>query len=228
MGSINNMKLRNTTLFSVIGTEKYFNDTIKAVKHCMKCVDFEKVKIVSCIPFKSNEVECIHIEPITHIKYCYLMMYHLKDIIDTDFCLTVQSDGFIIDVNHWTDKFFEYDYIGAPWLDMKAKNNVGNGGFSLRSKRFLDTSAKMDYKPDIQFQPHIKPGELVTPEDWFCCVYMYDEMIKNGIKFPSIDLAYQFSVEHPSFFKTFNRSKIETYKSFGFHGNFNIAGMMLL
>lgn len=222
------MKLNNTTLISVVGTEKYFNNTVKAVLHCMKCVNFDSVKIISCVPFKSEKIECIPIKQINQIEYCTLLTNHLKDIVDTDFCLTVQSDGFIIDGSYWTDEFFEYDYIGAPWLDMKSKNNVGNGGFSLRSKKFLETSSTFSYRPDIQFQPHIKPGELPTPEDWFCCVYMYDEMVKNGIKFPSIDLAYQFSVEHPSFFKTFNRSKIETYKSFGFHGNFNTAGMRLL
>jgi hypothetical protein len=228
MASINKIKLDNTTLISVIGTEKYFDSTMKAVKHCMNYADFEKIKIITCIPFKSEEIECIHIKPITNIQYSYLMMYHLKDIVDTDFCLTIQSDGFIVDGKYWTNEFFEYDYIGAPWLDMKTKNRIGNGGFSLRSKKFLKVSSTLEYRADIQFQPNIKPGELVTPEDWFCCVYMYDEMIKNGIKFPSIDLAYQFSVEHPSFFKKFNRSKIETYKSFGFHGNFNTAGMNLL
>ena len=222
------MKLNNTTLISVIGTDKYFNATIQAVKHCMKHVEFEKIKIVSCIPFKSDKIECIHIKPISQLEYGVLLTKYLKDIIDTDYCLTVQSDGFIIDGNYWNDEFFEYDYIGAPWLDIKAKNNVGNGGFSLRSKKFLEVSSTFNYRPDIQFQPHIKPGELITPEDWFCCVYMYDEMIKNGIKFPSMSLAYQFSVEHPSFFKIYNRSKIETYKSFGFHGNFNTAGMKLL
>ena len=57
----------------------------------------------------------------------------------------------------WSDDFLEYDYIGAPWpnskngkVDLKKynkniadqiienidKNQVENGGFSLRSKNF--------------------------------------------------------------------------------------------
>jgi len=221
-------QLKNTTLFAVVGSEEYLLDTIKAVEHCMKYVKFDKVKVASCVLFESNEITCVPIKKISKIEYCYLFLYHLKNIIDTDFCLTVQSDGFVIDGNHWDDKFFEYDYIGAPWLQFKEKNCVGNGGFSLRSKKFIQECSKLEYNSKIDFKQNIPKDQLITPEDWFSCVYSYDRMTSMGIKFADINTAYSFSVEHPSFFKQYDRNNIATYKSFGFHGNFNTAGMRLL
>ena len=41
-------------------------------------------------------------------------------------------------------RFFDYDYIGAPWPN-NFVNRVGNGGFSLRSKKFLELTAKIPY-----------------------------------------------------------------------------------
>jgi hypothetical protein len=110
----------------------------------------------------------------------------------------------------------------------EVKNQIGNGGFSLRSQKFLHSAKTLSYNSKLQFQKHIPAGELVTPEDWFACCYSYDEMIKNGVKFPSINLAYKFSVEHPSVFKNYDRYNILTYNSFGFHGSFNLAAMQLL
>ena len=222
------IKLKNTTLFSVIGSEEYFINTIKAVQHCMSLVDFEDIKIASCVPFSSDKIKCLQIKKLDKIQYSHLFLYHLKEIIDTDFCLNIQSDGFIIDGNNWNDDFFQYDYIGAPWLQFKEKNCVGNGGFSLRSKKFIEACSKLEYNPKIDFKQNIPKEKLITPEDWFCCVHSYEKMISQDIKFADIHTAYSFSVEHPSFFKKYDRNDISTYKSFGFHGNFNTAGMKLL
>ena len=55
----------------------------------------------------------------------------------------VSEDG-----NRWRDEFLEYDYIGAPWnVPAGSRNNIGNGGFSLRRK-FLEVSSKLRYNPD--------------------------------------------------------------------------------
>ena len=63
----------------------------------------------------------------------------LKKYIDTDFCLIIQGDGFVIHPENWTDEFLKYDYIGAPWRNLAHYSfiRVGNGGFSLRSKKLL-------------------------------------------------------------------------------------------
>ena len=50
--------------------------------------------------------------PINNMKdYARYMIYHLHEHVDTEFVLTVQHDGFIINPLAWTDEFFDYDYV---------------------------------------------------------------------------------------------------------------------
>lgn len=221
------LSLSDVTLVSVCGNAKFLVGIIKAARYCMKNTDFGKVKILSNVDVKVSDIEIIKIPTLDKEKYCTFSLYELPSYIDTEYCLTFQGDGFIINHNLWKNEFFDYDYIGAPWTQ-EVINNVGNGGFSLRSKKFLFSAKTLEYNSKIQFQPHIAAGELVTPEDWFACCYSYKEMVHMGVKFPSVALAYDFAVEHPSIYKNYNRFDIKTYNSFGFHGNFNKAAMSLL
>ena len=61
---------------------------------------------------------------------------------------------------------------------------MGNGGFSLRSKKFLEYSSQF------------KECGLFA-EDIFLTVLNYDLAIKNNINFPDVELAYSFSAEIP-------------------------------
>lgn len=221
------MKLKDVTLVSVCGDSRFLIDIVKAARHCMKHVEFGSVKILSNIYTTFEGIEVVKIPSLDKEQYCTFSMYELPKYIDTEYCLTFQGDGFIIDPKMWSEKFLNYDYIGAPWLS-EEKNNVGNGGFSLRSKKFLHSASKLTYNSKIQFQKHIPAGQLITPEDWFICCYSYDEMINMGVKFADIETAYAFSVEHPSQIKNYDRFNIDTYQSFGFHGSFNKAAMSLL
>lgn len=232
------MHFDNITLVTIVGLPKHAFPTYLALKKCLKQCSFKDIKIISCTEIPHCDLPIIKIPETTRESYSEFCVTYLKDYIDTDFCMTFQQDGFIIDTKYWTDEFLNYDYIGAPWLmsefDLqnirlnKPFNLVGNGGFSLRSKKFLSDAATIKYNPNLKFQAHIEAGVLATPEDWFICSYNYTDMIDKGIKFPSIKLAYQFSVEHPSAHKVFNRDNLESYKSFGFHGQFNTAAMKLL
>ena len=44
----------------------------------------------------------------------------------------------MLDGAAWRPEFLDYDYIGAVWPHVLDKYNVGNGGFSLRSKALLE------------------------------------------------------------------------------------------
>lgn len=221
------MNIKDTTLVSVCGDGKFLIDIVKAAQHCIKMATFTKIKILSNVKLNIDGIEFVKIPPLNKEKFSVFCMYELPKYIDTEYCLTFQGDGFIINPELWKDEFFNYDYIGAPWVH-ELKNQVGNGGFSLRSQKFLHCATKLKYNSAIQFQINIPAGELITPEDWFTCCYSYDEMTEMGVKFADIQTAYSFSVEHPSFMKNFDRFKLETYNSFGFHGSFNKAAMFLL
>lgn len=140
------------------------------------------------------------------VDYNKFMVEHLNSVVKTDFVITVQSDGFIINPTLWQNKFFEYDYIGAPW---PWHGVCGNGGFSLRSKKFLETSAKLKY-----ISNHEEYG--ICPEDNFLCLKKYnrDFFINNGIKFAESNVAIEFSFEHPIPSSSYR----DPSKSFGFHG----------
>lgn len=156
--------------------------------------------------------------------FCESFVQQTKRYISGDFCLNVQHDSTIIDSSMWTDEFLEYDYVGAPWpmsiiqsSDMvngkiaNIRNTVGNGGFSLRSRKFVEESSKLEM--------HHKN------EDLNACVFNFEKMVEKGIKFAPPELAAKFSVEHPTPYNMFDRDLLLTYGSFGFHGEFNKAGM---
>ena len=158
------------------------------------------------------------------IGFCESFVQQTNKYIMDDFCLNVQHDSTIIDVEHWDDKYLEYDYVGAPWpmsiiqaSDMVAgrieeiPNVVGNGGFSLRTRKLVEESSKLGWEH--------------KNEDLNICVFNYETMTSNGIKFAPPELAGRFSVEHPTEYNVFNRDLLFTYNSFGFHGEFNNAGM---
>lgn len=127
-------------------------------------------------------------------EYSEFVIKKLPDYIQTDFVLIVQYDGYIIKPEAWADEFLQYDYIGAPWWFMHS-NNVGNGGFSLRSKAMLNAC------------------KIITdchPEDGMIREHR-QELEAMGIKFAPEEIAARFSWEH--------NGKYEVYKgSFGFHG----------
>lgn len=65
--------------------------------------------------------------------------------ITTSHALMIEWDAGIRDVGMWRDEFLQYDYIGAPWpleyLEVWGGDpecNVGNGGFTLLSKKLSD------------------------------------------------------------------------------------------
>jgi hypothetical protein len=201
----------------------------------MKNIDFKSVKLLSNVTVPLDDIEVIEIPELDIEKYSVFCLYDLPQYITTDFCLTIQHDGFIINPELWHNKFYYFDYIGAPWAYTEQRtitythhNYVGNGGFSLRSQKFLQSAKTLKYNSKIKFQAHIQAGELPTPEDWFVCTHSYRKMLDMNVRFADPRTAYQFSVEHPSNLHPYQPDNITTYKSFGFHGKFNTAAMELL
>ncbi len=70
--------------------------------------------------------------------YSHFMIKDMAQYIETEFVLVVQWDGYVLDPAAWSDSFFQYDYIGARWGFYDDGMTVGNGGFSLRSRKLVD------------------------------------------------------------------------------------------
>lgn len=151
----------------------------------------------------------------------HLTLRRIPQIVETDFNLIVQNDGFAVNREAWTDAFLQYDYIGATWPHCDVGENVGNGGFCLRSKKLYE--ALKVIKPEVDFF-HLSQkfagiesysdrfGHRSVPEDYVICTLYRQQLIEDfGIRFAPLELAEQFSVEH-------NYESSWLGKSFGFHG----------
>lgn len=172
-------KLPNITLFGLDGVNI---ERLKvAANICQEEFEFGAVKLLSAIP--DTDPRVVAIRPVTSIEeYSRFFMKELNDFVDTEFVLVIQYDGFILNPEAWTDDFLEYDYIGAPWW-YRDKKNVGNGVFSLRSKKLLEI---------LQQDPHIK---RFHPEDHCICRTYGNYLKEHGIRFAPEKLAARFSIE---------------------------------
>ena len=169
----------------------------EVLEHCMSCCDFGVVKILTSLPCKNTYD--VAIDPLTCIEdVSHFMIKKLADYFDTEHCLIVQHDGFIIYPETWTNDFLKYDYIGAPWpvslLYPGCDNSyvVGNGGFSLRS---------------LKLQKALQSLEIDSchPEDAQICQTHRPALESLGMKFASKEVASIFSIENGTLDKQFGQ-----------------------
>lgn len=134
--------------------------------------------------------------------YSRFMLRELAPHIDSRFALIIQWDGYVIDPKAWNAQFFDYDYIGAKWPWHQDGMNVGNGGFSLRSKKLLEatSSSAFDYL------------EGVNEDDQICRHHRHALIGQHSIRFAPVSVADQFSYEYAA----------PDTPTFGFHGLFNM------
>jgi hypothetical protein len=208
MGKIN---LENVTLMGIDCVD--VTRLQKAMDITEEQIDFAETKLLTSI--KNDDPRWVEINHISNIEaFSEFCIRELTNYVDTEYVLLVQYDGFVLNPESWLDTFLEYDYIGAPWYikdefwfkmfniprELTGQHIVGNGGFSLRSKKFLEASSKLASEG--------KFGKY-HPEDLVMCVYDKELMDNEGIKFAPYEVARNFSVEGHD----------EVYKSqFGFHG----------
>ena len=170
-------------------------------------VSIQKCSFKEAILFTDEEIEgkfnCVKIQKIKSIlDYNDFLLNKLHNYIRTEFVIVIQWDGYITNPKAWDDVFFEYDYIGAVWPQYAGEMNVGNGGFSLRSKRLLDAITDNRFK-------HLNEE---NEDNAICRTNRAFLEREYGINFADEEIANKFSYEQTT-------PLIET---FGFHGLWNI------
>jgi hypothetical protein len=146
-------------------------------------------------------------------------MGRLAGRFDTEHVLIVQNDGFPI--RSGLEAFLgTYDYWGAPWIAGREDRvtrmllhhgyDVGNGGFSLRSRKLCELGAwyyhrKYKLIPDCY---------LVTEDFYFCkTLPSFEKKYRETIRIPSAETAATFSLEaNETLYEAVHASP------FGFHG----------
>ena len=196
-------KLPDVTLIGVdcVNVERLLH----AARICQRSIQFGAVRILTSLPHDDPSV--VPIEPINSIEaYSRFMIKDLNSYVATPYALVIQYDGFILNPDAWRDDYLDYDYIGARWWEEEGYI-VGNGGFSLRSKRLLEL---MQYDASIQL-PEGLDG-VPTPEDWYISAMVRPYLEERGIRFAPPELAKHFSLEGGE------HDGVTWTNQFGFHG----------
>ena len=216
------LELNNTTLIAV--ASRNISETLDAINLCTRGIKFGSIKFVSHEKPNNLSEEIVY-ENCNELnsleQYSYYMVYQLYRHVSTEFCITVQHDGFIINPDSWTNEFLSYDYIGAPWpikddAYIDPFNNhirVGNGGFSLRSQKLLNVPQQTNIPFEVNtdnFYKHMNAN--CYNEDGNTCVHNRHLYEKIGCKFAPIELAAKWSHE-------IHLSEYAHIVPFGFHRN---------
>lgn len=139
LGSEQRLRLPQVSLCAV--TSINLKATIRALEACLEQISFASCKLFTDASVRPAD-PAIQVVPISPLRsaadYSRFMLSELVDHVDTTHCLVVQWDGHVLDSRQWRPEFLDYDYIGAPWPQFRDGHDVGNGGFSLRSRRLLE------------------------------------------------------------------------------------------
>jgi hypothetical protein len=188
------LHLPQVTLVAVACTK--VEETIEALRISMRGIAYAEALLITHekIDLSYEGIKVIHIKKLNYKEYNHFIIFRLKDYINTKFCLLVQNDGYVLHPDQWSIEFLKYDYIGAPWppnvhfTSSKKNIRVGNGGFTLRSRKILEAPTKLKLTFTDKNTGYFH-------EDGFLCVHFRDTLEKTGIKFAPVQLASQFSKE---------------------------------
>lgn len=215
------LKLENVSLACV--TSINLDRAIRAIEFSRRSIEFGEVLLLTDKDLDLENIKTIKIESLDYIGYSKFIVYELHKHISKDHVILIQDDGFISNPEKWKDLFLDYDYIGAPFPVPREDDNisyrdpfgnlirVGNGGFSLRTKKLLQLPSllNLEWKSYFGFYN----------EDGFFSVHNRHILEANGCLFAPIEIASRFSHEYKT-------AETEGILPFGFHGkhhsNYNL------
>lgn len=194
----------NKDISLVIVDNKNHNLAKFSIEKTLENIDCKEIITYSDRPIIEGAKHIPLIKEINLYDYSSIILKQLWSHIETDYVLVVQYDGMAICKDLWDNQWFNYDYIGAIWPWTVKGQAVGNGGFSLRSRRLLE--ACRDNKIQLG-------GESGQNEDIAICVE-YRSLLENQykIQYAPREAAIRFSTEN-----------YYQGPSFGFHGLWNAA-----
>ena len=173
---------------------------LAALAQCVQKCAFARVLFVTDREYALDGVDVVRIAPLeSRDAYSAFIVKELAQHVVTSHVLLIQWDGFVVNREAWSDEFLDYDYIGARWGWPADSHTVGNGGFSLRSRRLLEAGR----------DPRIT--DMPIEDVAICRTYRPLLEADHGIRFAPEALADRFAFE-------------ATYPKgmpFGFHGLFN-------
>jgi Protein of unknown function (DUF5672) len=171
----------------------------RALERCLDRCDFADAILFSDTP-AAGRFRHVAVDRLKSLDdYSRFCLRTMPLRVETEFALVVQWDGYVVDPGAWASAFRKYDYIGAV-IPEDGGIVVGNGGFSLRSRKLLDALPRLPLVPGVA-------------EDWVIS-RVFRKSLENdfGIRFAPAALAERFSYE----------VKPPKRPTFGFHGMPNL------
>ena len=136
--------------------------------------------------------------------YSSFLLKELVQHVTLPHVLVVQWDGYVENPLRWRPEFLDYDYVGAVWPQFNDEMVVGNGGFSLRSLKLLRALQSEEFSVE-------------HPEDVAICRTFRRSLERGyGVRFAPHSVASAFSCERDGIVS----------EAFGFHGAFNLPGIL--
>jgi hypothetical protein len=207
----NLLHLENVTLLSANGTSNS-DLSLAALEVSARQIRFGAIKLLAAVvptrPIPSN-IGFVIIPKMDLQGYNKFSVKNFVKYVDTDYALIVQPDGFVLNPERWQSCFLDYDYIGAPWPESLCGNfpkyRVGNSGFCLRSRRFLEQIARLRYSPG-------------SADDILFCRRQRQKLEDRGIRYATPKIAARFSIELP----VPENPGASIRHVFGFHGKITL------
>jgi hypothetical protein len=214
------MEHNNLTIVSVYGHNDG-SSAIPAICKSMKELPGSRGLLISIIKPENlpPEIEWKEIGFLDYMMYSIFVMHSLYAYIETDYCLMVQDDGWVLNGANFKADYYNYDYIGGAchaamvgnqlvlhggWHDKFPRTIVQNGGFSLRSKRFLEAPNKFGIVHN-----HAQDIHLWNEDVQLSCIKRH-LFAEKGIQYASEKTIRDFSLESviPTFHDDFDFNRL--------------------
>lgn len=200
-------RLELPTVTLCAATSVNLSATIAALRHCLDQINYAECLLFTDVEIKEPDpgIRVVPIAPLSSAgAYSEFMLHSLVEHVRTAHCLVIQWDGFVLDARRWEAVFLDVDYIGAPWPQFGDDQAIGNGGFSLRSRKLLEACRDPDFRN-------------AHPEDVAICRLNRRLLeTRHGIRFADRATAARFAFERIA----------PSEPTFGFHGIFNMASAL--
>lgn len=176
-------------------------------------------------PMLPENIEHRVVFPLDYHQYSWFVMYSLHNFIQTEHALIVQDDGWVLSGENFKPEYYDYDYIGSvthcaltkeqyyynwSWQELDEPMHViQNGGFSFRSKRFLEAPSKYGI---MHSTFNVEP---FCNEDVQLTAFLRPALEAIGMKYAPLEVAKHFSFEYlaPGF-----HDDVDLSKMVGIHG----------
>ena len=176
------IKIPNCTLICLSGIGYRTDKMVNALNHSSKEITFGDVKYIQLGEIKDID------------SWSKATIYELPKYIETEYCLLIHENGFVVHPESWKDEWLDYDYVGSPWPlpknDVSYRDEDGNivrvgNSVSLRSKKLMDLIATREWRKVFGYYN----------EDGFICCHNRKWLEDQGCKFAPLEVAKYFGRE---------------------------------